>query len=238
LSGDHQREAGFLLARAEQRALQYLVARLPARTMPDHLTVIGIIGATMVGAGYVLSRRAEEWLLLACAGLAVNWFGDSLDGTLARYRRTERPRYGFYLDHLTDAYSTIAIGVGLGLSPYMLLAVGMAIVIAYLVLSINVYLETHAFGRFAAAYGRFGPTEARLMLLVLNLAALVFGPLGIVLYGIPFTVFDAAGLAIVAGMTMLLAGRIRGNLRALARLEPARRPADAERGHAERAVGE
>ena len=220
------RTTDFVLARLERRTLQRLAAALPAWMVPDHLTLIGIFGSTLVGAGYLLSNRNEDWLLLACLGLAINWFGDSLDGTLARYRRIERPRYGFYLDHLTDAYSTIAIGVGLGLSPYMLVAVGLTIVVAYLVLSINVYLETHAFGRFTFSYGWFGPTEMRIMLVLLNLAALFFGPLAFPLLGIRFTIFDLAGLAIVAAMTMLLAGRVVGNLRTLAALEPARRSAD------------
>ena len=219
------RTTEFVLARLERRTLQRLAAALPGWMLPDHLTLIGILGSTLVGAGYILSNGDEDWLLLACLGLAVHWFGDSLDGTLARSRHIERPRYGFYLDHLTDAYSTIAIGVGLGFSPYMLLAVGLTIVVAYLVLSINVYLETHAFGRFTFSYGWFGPTEMRILLVLLNLAALVFGPLGLPLFGIRFTIFDIAGLAIVAGMTLLLAGRVYGNLRALAALEPARRSA-------------
>ena len=220
MSGEHERQATFVLARLERRVLIWLAARLPAGMMPDHLTLIGILGATMVGAGYMLSNRNEDWLLLAIGGLAVNWFGDSLDGTLARYRRIERPRYGFSLDHLTDAYSTIVIGVGLGLSPYMLLAVGMAIVIAYLVLSINVYLETHVFGRFEAAYGALGPTEIRILLIVLNLAALLSVPVRFSVLGLTLTAFDIVGLAIVAGMGMLLAQRVSRNLRVLAAAEP------------------
>lgn len=220
MSGEHERRATFVLARLERRVLIWLAARLPAGMMPDHLTLIGILGATMVGAGYMLSNRNEDWLLLAIGGLVVNWFGDSLDGTLARYRRIERPRYGFYLDHLTDAYSTIMIGVGLGLSPYMLLAVGMAIVIAYLVLSINVYLETHVFGRFEAAYGALGPTEIRILLIVLNLAALLSVPVRFSVLGLTLTAFDIVGLAIVAGMGMLLAQRVSRNLRVLAAAEP------------------
>src|SRR5690606_5673108 len=194
VSGEHQRQATFVLARLEKQALLWLAARLPARMMPDHLTLIGILGATMVGAGYMLSVRHENWLLLAIAGLVVNWFGDSLDGTLARYRQIERPRYGFYLDHLTDAYSTIMIGVGLGLPPYMLLSVGMAIVIAYLVLSSNVYLDTHAFGRSDAAYGALGPTEVRILLIILNLAALLSIPVRFSVLGLTLTAFDIVGL--------------------------------------------
>ncbi len=218
--GEHQRQATFVLARLEKQALIWLAARLPARMMPDHLTLIGILGATMVGTGYMLSVRHENWLLLAIAGLVVNWFGDSLDGTIARYRQIERPRYGFYLDHLTDAYSTIMIGVGLGLSPYMLLSVGMAIVIAYLVLSINVYLETHVFGRFEAAYGALGPTEVRILLIILNLAALLSIPVRFSVLGVRMSLFDVVGLSIVGGMAVLLAQRVTRNLRVLAAAEP------------------
>ena len=222
-SAEHVRKAEFFLARLEKRALAWLVARLPAGMMPDHLTLIGILGSTLVGAGYLLSNRNEDWLLLACAGLVINWFGDSLDGTLARFRRIERPRYGFYVDHLTDAYSTIAIGFGLGLSPYMTIAIGLAIVVAYLILSINVYLETHVFGQFTFSYGAFGPTEVRIILIALNLTALTIGPLA---FEVPYapavqaTVFDVAGAAIVAGMFVLLAQRVVGNLRTLGAAEP------------------
>ena len=124
----------------------------------------------------------------------VHWLGDSLDGTLARVRGIERPRYGYYLDHLVDALATAVIGLGLGLSPWMLLAVGLAIVVAYLVLSINTYLETYAFGVFTLGYGRLGPTEARLGLIVLNtLIALGVG-LGFEVGGLGLTVLDVIGL--------------------------------------------
>lgn len=225
MSVEPERQAEFLLAGVEKRALQRLAAALPARMMPDHLTLIGVLGSILVAAGYFLSNRNEGWLLLACAGLAINWFGDSLDGTLARYRQIERPRYGFYLDHLTDAFSTIAIGAGLGLSPYMLLATGLTIAVAYLLLSINVYLETHVFRRFAFSYGAIGPTEVRILLILLNVAALILGPIAWPLFGLPLTIFDVAGLTIVGGMTLLLAARVAGNLRTLAALEPARRSA-------------
>ena len=221
--GEHQRTAEFILAPLERRALQALVKRLPAWVLPDHLTVLGLIASTAIGAAYLLSNRNELWLHLANAAILVNWFGDSLDGSLARYRKIERPRYGFYLDHLTDAYSTLAIGLGLGLSPYMLLSVGLGIVIAYLLLSINVYLETHAFGEFRVSYGRLGPTEVRLLLIALNTLAMTIGPLPFGIRGIGATVFDIAGAFIVLGMLMLLMGRAMANLRRLAALEPPNR---------------
>jgi phosphatidylglycerophosphate synthase len=150
----------------------------------------------------------------------MQWFGDSLDGNLARYRMIQRPRYGYYLDHLTDAYSTLAIGLGLGLSPYMLLAVGLAIVTAYLILSINVYLETYVFGEFSFSYGALGPTEVRVVLIALNTAAFMVGPGQFSLWGIGMTAFDVVGAIIAVGMLLLLLGRAAGNLKKLAALEP------------------
>jgi len=219
-AGEHKRQYTFLLASLERRALDFLVRRLPAWVMPDHLTVLGMIASTLIGVAYMLSNRNEDWLWLANFAIVLNWFGDSLDGNLARFRKIERPRYGFYLDHLTDAYSTLLIGLGLGLSPYMLLSVGLAIVIAYLLLSINVYLETHAFGEFRFSYGRFGPTEVRVALILLNTMALVWGPLPFGIAGIGATVFDVGGLIVVVVMLSLLIARATDNLRVLASLEP------------------
>lgn len=219
-SGTHARTSKFVLQRLEARILPRLAARLPDWVMPDHLTVLGLVASTAIGAGYALSNRNEAWLWLVNAALVANWFGDSLDGTLARFRRIERPRYGFYLDHLTDAYSTLAIGLGLGFSPYMLLAVGLAIAIAYLLLSINVYLETHVFEEFRSSYGNLGPTEVRLILIALNITALSVGPLPFRVYGLGATVFDVFGLAVAFGMIWMLLVRAADNLRSLARLEP------------------
>lgn len=219
-AGEHERTGGFALARFEAWALPRLAAALPARVMPDHLTMLGLLASTGVGVAYMLSNRDITWLWAASGFLVVQWFGDSLDGTLARYRRIERPRYGFYLDHLTDAYSTLVVGLGLGFSPMMLLSVGLAIVIAYLLLSINVYLETHVFGKFTLGHGAIGPTETRLMLIALNTLALIWSPLPFTVLDVPFTVYDVVGLAAVAAMLALLFGRGGGNLRTLAELEP------------------
>jgi archaetidylinositol phosphate synthase len=207
------REKKFLLAEPEARALEWIAGRLPAWVKPDHLTALGVLAAIGIAAAYVLSNGDEAWLWAASALLVVHWLGDSLDGTLARVRKSERPRYGYYLDHLVDAFATAAIGIGLGLSPYMLLAVGLAIVVAYLILSINTYLETQAFGVFTLGYGRFGPTEARLFLIAVN-TALVLGMPG-------FGLLDVAGISLAAVMLLGLIGRARRNLRRLAELEPA-----------------
>jgi archaetidylinositol phosphate synthase len=222
-AGAHARTSEFVLKRFEKWALPRMAARLPRWVLPDHLTLLGLAASTLVGVAYALSGRNEAWLWVASAALLVNWLGDSLDGTLARFRRIERPRYGYYLDHLTDAYSTLLIGLGLGFSPYMLLAVGLAIVIAYLLLSINVYLETHVFETFSFSYGNLGPTEVRLILIALNTTALTVGPLPFHALGVGATVFDIAGLAAAAGMLGMLLLRATRNLRTLARMEPANR---------------
>jgi phosphatidylglycerophosphate synthase len=219
-SSDAERRATFVLTRFERWILPRMAGALPAWIVPDHLTGLGVIGATLIAVSYYCTRWTPEWLWIANLGLVIHWLGDSLDGTLARVRKHERPRYGFYLDHLTDAYATIAIGIGLGFSPYMLLAVSMSLVIAYLVLSINVYLETHVFGVFRYGYGIVGPTEARALLFGLNLLALLVGPLPFGLKGVECTVFDVVGVCLALGMIALLLTRSARNLRALARLEP------------------
>src|SRR3989454_7448328 len=172
---DATRELTFFLAEPERRLLRAVAARLPSVVRSDHLTVLGVFGATGAGAAYALSSFSSVWLWAASAMLVANWLGDSLDGTLARVRRHERPRYGYYLDHLVDAYSTVAVGVGIGLSPYANLGIALVAVVLYLVLSINVYLESTVFGAFRLGYGRFGPTEARLILIGANGALALVG---------------------------------------------------------------
>jgi archaetidylinositol phosphate synthase len=219
------REKTFLLAHPEARVLDWIARRLPRSVMPDHLTALGVLAAVGIAAAYALANRDPVWLLAASGLLVVHWLGDSLDGTLARVRRTERPRYGYYLDHLVDAVATALIGLGLGLSPYMLLVTGLVIVIAYLVLSINTYLETNALGVFSLGYGRLGPTEARVGLIAVNtVLALGFAP-AVEVLGLGVTVLDALGLGLAALMVVALAVRAGRNLRELARREPPQRPA-------------
>jgi archaetidylinositol phosphate synthase len=210
---DAPRSKQFFLAVPEARVLEWIARRLPARLKPDHLTALGVLASLAIAAAYVLSNGDTAWLWAASGLLVLHWLGDSLDGTLARVRKTERPRYGYYLDHLVDAFATAAIGIGLGLSPHMLLAVGLAIVVVYLILSINTYLETQAFGVFTLGYGRFGPTEARLVLIGAN-TLLALGILG-------NGILDLLGIGLAAAMVIALIGRAGRNLKRLAELEPA-----------------
>jgi archaetidylinositol phosphate synthase len=210
---DAPRTKKFVLAVPEARVLEWIARRLPGAIKPDHLTALGVLASVGIAAAYVLSNGERTWLWAASALLVVHWLGDSLDGTLARVRKSERPRYGYYLDHLVDAFATAAIGIGLGLSPYMLLAVGLAIVVAYLILSINTYLEAHAFGTFTLGYGLLGPTEARLILIAVNtlLALQVVGN----------GLLDVLGIGLASVMIVALVVRAGRNLRRLAELEPA-----------------
>lgn len=214
------REASFLLAVPEKRLLRWIAARLPRWILPDDLTALGVLAAVGVAVAYQLANDSHDWLWLASALLVVQWLGDSLDGTLARVRGIERPTYGYYLDHLVDAIATAAIGIGLGLSPLMLLSIGTLIVVAYLILSINVYLESFAFNRFSIGYGYVGPTEIRLILIALNTVVALGAGLDFVVADVGLTVFDLIGLGIAGTMITLLVGRALRNLRELAKEEP------------------
>jgi phosphatidylglycerophosphate synthase len=217
------RQMSFLLAGPERRVLRWIAARLPRAWMPDHLTIIGVMGALTIGAGYALSARHPAWLWLATFGLAVNWFGDSLDGTLARVRQIERPKYGYYIDHMVDAFNTAVIGAGIGFSPYVSLPLAMVLVILYLCLSINVYLESSVHGQFDLGFGIFGPTEVRLLLVVAN-TGLYAGAVWVDLGGAQVArIANVVFVLVSAAMFYVLFARFRINLIRLARLEPPRR---------------
>src|SRR3954452_1346758 len=215
------REPNFLLAKHEKRVLTAIARRLPRWILPDDLTALGVVAAVAICIAYQATNVSRGWLWVASALLVVHWLGDSLDGTLARVRGIERPRYGYYLDHLVDAVSTACIGIGLGLSPYMLLSTGALIVVAYLMLSINVYLESYALGRFSIGYGFVGPTEVRVILIALNVALALGAGLGFHVGGVGITVLDIAGLGVAGVMCTLLVSRAVANLRRLSRDEPA-----------------
>jgi phosphatidylglycerophosphate synthase len=218
-----KREMTFLLAAPERRLLRWIAARLPRAWMPDHLTALGVLGAVLTTVGYGLSPRHPGWLWLASGGLVVNWFGDSLDGTLARVRQIERPKYGYYIDHMVDAVNTALIGAGIGLSPYVSLPIAMILVILYLCLSINVYLESSVFGLFELGFGIFGPTEVRLLLVLAN-AGLFAGAMWAGLTGAEVArIANIVFVLVCLGLGYALFARFRINLIRLSRMEPPRR---------------
>lgn len=171
----HKRINDILLGPLERPALKWLAAHMPSWINPDILTIIGIFGAVLIFGSYVLSNIHATFLWLASVGFVVNWFGDSLDGTLARYRNIERPKYGFFVDHTVDSFSQLLIFAGLGLSPYVSLELALLALVGYLLMSILVYVDTYVTGVFKISYGKLGPTELRAIAIILNIAFLYLG---------------------------------------------------------------
>ena len=164
------------LASRERRILVWLAARLPGVVTPDRLTLFGVAGALLCGLSYAATSLSPAFLWLASLGLVANWFGDSLDGTLARYRKIERPRYGFFIDHTTDVVSQVFIFLGLGLSPYMRFDTACLALMSYWVAALYTFIRALATNIFQISYWGIGPTEIRLALLAYNLALLLIGP--------------------------------------------------------------
>lgn len=196
-----QRIQGNLLARGERRVLTWLCSRLPAWVKPDQLTTLGLIGAAMVFTGYAASSVDRQWLWLAIAGFLVHWFGDSLDGSLARYRQIERPRFGYFIDHSADGLGNLMIVCGLGLSPFVRLDVSLLALCGYYLLSIHAFLAVRVLGELRLSYAAAGPTELRLALIGMTLLMFVYG------HGAPrvgaLSAFDLA-VALVAGVLITL----------------------------------
>ena len=215
-----KRELTFLLAKPERQLLCWIAARLPSRITSNHLTGVGVLGSLGTGVAYALSGLNVNWLWAASAMLALNWFGDSLDGTLARVRKAERPRYGYYLDHIVDAFSTAAIGVGIGLSPFVSFPLAMGLVVLYLTLSINVYLESQVFGVFKLGYGIVGPTEARIILVLANGLLIALPQMHTTPLWIVTVIGNVVAGLLALGMLTTLAVRFGKNLQRLAKLEP------------------
>ena len=171
----HQRKNDILLGFLERPALKWLAAHMPPWVTPDTMTWIGIVASFIIFFSYVLTHISPAFLWLASLGFVLNWFGDSLDGTLARYRHIERPRYGFLVDHFVDAISALLIFIGLGISPYVDLVVASFAVIGYLLMSIMVYLVTYVTGIFKISNARIGPTEIRLLAILANTTIFFIG---------------------------------------------------------------
>jgi archaetidylinositol phosphate synthase len=201
----HKRVNDILLGPLERPALKWLASHLPGWISPDACTLIGILGSIIILVSYLLTRMNQGFFWLASLGFVINWFGDSLDGTLARFRNIERPIYGFFVDHVTDAFSQVLIFLGLGLTPYIRFDVACLILVTYLLLSVLVYVRTYVAGEFRISYSRLGPTEIRVLAILLNTAMFFFPPrvftINTALFkNITFTPYDLA----VGGVAILL----------------------------------
>ena len=212
-----ERQHGNLLAEVEKQCLVWLAERMPRSVQPDHLTLLALASMFMAGVSYAAAQWWSPGLLMVNAWLAVNWFGDSLDGTLARVRRQERPRYGFYVDHMADSFGVLFLLGGLALSGYMRPGVAFALLIIYLLLSINLSLAAYSLGIFQLSFWLFGPTELRILLGVGNVVAWLRPTVHVL--GIEQPFFDVAGLVAGAVMALVLAGSVARNTLALYRSE-------------------
>jgi archaetidylinositol phosphate synthase len=213
-----QRESTGLLTGIERRVLIALARRMPAAINSDHLTTLGLVSMFLVGASFAGSARYPMALWGVVIFLALNWFGDSLDGTLARVRGQQRPRYGFYVDHILDTFGTLFVLGGLAASGHMSPIVAAAFLIAYYILSIEVYLATYCVGTFRMSFWGWGPTELRI-LLAIGALALFVKPI-VTIAGTQMPLFDVGGIVAVIGLTATAIISAIGNTRRLYQAEP------------------
>ena len=212
-----RRELTSLTAEPERRALLFLAARVPAAVGPDHLTALGLVAMLAAGAAYALSARWPLLLLAVNVALVLNWLGDSLDGTLARYRQRTRPRYGFYVDHMVDALGALGLLLGLAASGWMTPWLALALLLAYLLLSVNIALAACSRGTFKISYGPFGGTELRILLALANTAVWLWPQ--VVVGGRAVMAFDVMGGLALLGLVAALVRSTVQNTCALYALE-------------------
>jgi archaetidylinositol phosphate synthase len=214
----HVREHASLLAAAEARALIWMAERLPRSVGSDHLTVLGLAAMVSAGAAYWVASAQPLALWLVVVALGVNWFGDSLDGTVARVRNQQRPMYGYYVDHVIDIIGALFLLGGLALSGYMTPLVALGLLIGFLMLSAETYLATHACGIFRISLMKIGPTELRIVLAI-GTVYLLYKP-WVVIGETPYRLFDVGGVVAIAGMGLALTFAVARNTRDLYRAEP------------------
>lgn len=196
----HTRVNKILLGPLERPALAWLAKKMPRWVTPDKLTFFGFLGTILIAVSYLLTRQSPVFLWLASLGLIINWFGDSLDGSLARYRKIERPRYGFFLDHAIDGLGEVLIMFGIAFSPYVDFRIAMIALVGYLLMGNMVYITTYVKSEFRISYIGLGPTEIRLILIITNTLVFFLGNNFInTRYGL-FTVYDF----VILGLAVLL----------------------------------
>ncbi len=251
---NHTRINNTLLGGMEKKALAWLAAHMPAWVVPDTLTLIGLLAAVLIFVSYALTMFDKNFLWLASLGFVINWFGDSLDGTLARYRHIERPRYGFFVDHIIDSVSEVLIFIGLGFSPFLRFDLALLALISYLLLATYVYLVTYVNGVFRISYAHVGPTEIRILGIVGNTIVFFTGnriinfpDYGLLLSSLQLTIYDliavlfillVLGFFVASTITtaMTLSREDRAASRDKARQEKARRAARRQALRDERAM--
>ncbi|HMA69720.1 MAG TPA: CDP-alcohol phosphatidyltransferase family protein [Candidatus Mcinerneyibacterium sp.] len=216
-----ERITGSLLQPIEKKLLIWIVKRLPKKILPDHMTNLGFAGAVLIGISYILTNISTMYFWLATLGFIINWLGDSLDGNIARFRNVQRPKYGFYIDHNVDAITVLLIGIGAGLSPFIHLHVAYYVVISYFLISIHTYINMYIQDVFKISYGKFGPTEARLAMMIFNTVFFFMKkPPTVKLFNIDFTYFDFMGIALGTFIIGLYIFSYFKNLKKMAEVDP------------------
>jgi archaetidylinositol phosphate synthase len=216
----HHRVLDTFTGPIEKPVLLWLAARMPDWVTSDMLTGLGTLGSILIFVSYWLTNMNVNFLWLACFGFFVNWFGDSLDGTLARYRKIERPKYGFFIDHVVDAYNEVLVFLGLAVSPFVRFELATLALIGYLLLSILVYITTCVMGEFRISYGKLGPTEARLIAVSANILVFFVGNPKIKLLGVTTTVYDWVAIIVIGILAIILATTTISRARSLSKLDP------------------
>jgi archaetidylinositol phosphate synthase len=206
-----------ILAKYERQVLFYLAARLPQFITPDKLSLLGLLAMLLAGVAYYASRNNSAYLHVVNLGLLLNWFGDSLDGTLARYRNRQRPRYGYYVDHMIDTMGMAALMIGLVASGYMSERVASILLVVYFMLAINSYLAAYSLGVFSISFAKFSPTELRILLAIGNLV-LIYHPHATIA-GHKYLLYDVGGVIASIGMGVILAVTTIQNIITLYRQE-------------------
>ena len=199
-----------ILSGLEQKALLWMAACTPAWITPTTYTGVGVVGAGTIFAGYALTRYYRGFLWLATGGFVLHWLGDSMDGTLARYRKIERPRYGFFVDHIIDVVAVTVIFIGLGLSPFMRFNVAMLSLAAFLMVTLFVYLSTAVSGVFTISYGGLGPTETRFLAVLANTVFFFFDVPSLRVAGYEITFLEIVAVAVgVICCVIFLVGAVK-----------------------------
>ena len=216
-----------LLNATEKKALLWLAERQPKWTDSDMLTFVGHIGAVVIALGFILANFSVHFLWLSILGFVINWYGDSLDGTLARVRKQQRPVYGFYIDHTIDAINEALMFMGAGLSPFMRFDLACVILVVYLMLTLNVAMNAHLKGEFRLTYAKLGPTEFRLICIVACLLLIGIKPLRTFSMTIPWTlggltlnILDVIGLVILLVLAVIYFVTIAQDAHYYAKIDP------------------
>lgn len=216
-----------LLNALEKKVLVWLAERQPRWMTSDILTCIGTFGSIVIAAGYILSVRNINWLWLSSLGFVINWYGDSLDGTLARVRKHQRPIYGYYVDHTVDAFNEVIMFVGVGLSGLMHLELALFILVVYLMITVNVSINAHLKKEFRLTYAKLGPTEFRILMIIVNTLFISIPPLRefmcpVRLFGqeVIFSALDCIALVILIVLVIMHVVTVINDARGYARIDP------------------